>query len=87
MFSVTLSVNIRPAAAGPMLPAYFTRHAAVWCSDFPPASRKRLTSDHLPSARKLPQKQKAESHETINQESRKWFCAAGALECGGLTPL
>ena len=21
-----------------MLPAYFTRHAAVWCSDFPPAS-------------------------------------------------
>src|SRR5438874_2636965 len=30
-------------------PAYFTRHAAVWCSDFPPASRKQLTSDHLPS--------------------------------------
>ena len=23
-----------------MLPAYFTRHAAVWCSDFPPASHK-----------------------------------------------
>ena len=22
-------------------PACFTRHAAVWCSDFPPASRKR----------------------------------------------
>src|SRR6266481_239425 len=21
-----------------MLPAYFTRHAAVWCSDFPPAN-------------------------------------------------
>ena len=31
-------------------PAFFTRHVAVWCSDFPPASRKRLTSDHLPSA-------------------------------------
>src|SRR5205814_6804434 len=31
------------------MPAYFTRHVAVWCSDFPPASRKRLTSDHLPS--------------------------------------
>src|SRR5438128_6289098 len=30
-------------------PAYFTRHAAVWCSDFPPANRKRFTSDHLPS--------------------------------------
>src|SRR5213078_286852 len=31
-------------------PAYSTRHAAVWCSDFPPANRKRFTSDHLPSA-------------------------------------
>src|SRR5439155_17176512 len=30
-------------------PASSTRHTAVWCSDFPPASRKRLTSDHLPS--------------------------------------
>ena len=33
------------------LPACFTRHAAVWCSDFPlpnPA-KARLTSDHLPS--------------------------------------
>ena len=38
VFSVTLSVNIRPAAAGRMLPAYFTRHAAVWCSDFPLAN-------------------------------------------------
>ena len=37
-----------------MSPAYFTRHAAVWCSDFPPASRKGLTSDHLPSAHRLP---------------------------------
>jgi hypothetical protein len=35
------------------MPACFTRHAAVWCSDFPPASRKRLASDHLPSASKL----------------------------------
>src|SRR6476646_3541905 len=38
-----------------MLRAYFTRHAAVWCSDFPPASRKGLTSDHLPSAHSLTQ--------------------------------
>src|SRR5437660_10532789 len=36
-------------------PAYFTRHAAVWCSDFPPANRKRFTSDHLPSAGNIPQ--------------------------------
>src|SRR5215475_9938291 len=33
-------------------PAYFTRHAAVWCSDFHPANPATagLTSDHLPSA-------------------------------------
>ena len=37
------------------LPAYFTRHAAVWCSDFPPANRKRFTSDHLPSANNISQ--------------------------------
>src|SRR4029077_17674197 len=36
-------------------PACFTRHAAVWCSDFPPASRKQLASDHLPSANNLSQ--------------------------------
>jgi hypothetical protein len=38
-------------------PAYFTRHAAVWCSDFPLANPAEagLTSDHLPSAPSLPQ--------------------------------
>src|SRR5213082_1231199 len=42
------------------LPAYFTRHAAVWCSDFPPASSANagLTSDHLPSAINLSQSTK-----------------------------
>jgi hypothetical protein len=36
-------------APGP--PACFTRHAAVWCSDFPLANPATagLTSDHLPS--------------------------------------
>src|SRR6478672_710755 len=49
-----------------ILPAYFTRHAAVWCSDFPPASPANagLTSDHLPSAQNLAYKQKSGSHET-----------------------
>src|SRR6267378_7894970 len=39
------------------LPAYFTWHAAVWCSDFPPANPANagLTSDHLPSAHNLTQ--------------------------------
>src|ERR1700747_2112937 len=34
-----------------VVPAYFTRHAAVRCSDFPPATPKffEVTSDHLPS--------------------------------------
>ena len=33
------------------LPTFSTWHAAVWCSDFPPANPARagLTSDHLPS--------------------------------------
>jgi hypothetical protein len=35
---VTLSVNARSAAAGRTPPAHFTRHAAVWCSDFPPVN-------------------------------------------------
>src|SRR5207237_2563102 len=38
-------------------PACFTRHAAVWCSDFPPANpaKAKLTSDHPPSANNLSQ--------------------------------
>src|SRR4029453_13505982 len=42
-------------------PAYFTRHAAEWCSDFPPANRKRFTSDHLPSKGSISQSGKQES--------------------------
>ena len=49
------------------MPAYFTRHAAVWCSDFPPASRKGLTSDHLPSARSLPHPAKKKRRPPITQ--------------------
>ena len=45
------------------MPACFTRHAAVWCSDFPPASRKRLASDHLPSANNLSQPGEEENSE------------------------
>jgi hypothetical protein len=68
VFSVTLSVN---APLSRTLPACFTRHAAVWCSDFPPANPANagLTSDHLPSAAKLSQEQKSGSQETMNQET------------------
>ena len=45
------------------MPACFTRHAAVWCSDFPPTSRKRLASDHLPSANNLSQQAEEENSE------------------------
>src|SRR5256885_13651697 len=30
--------TFRQPRLGSELPAYFTRHAAVWCSDFPPVS-------------------------------------------------
>src|SRR5436190_22654400 len=54
-------------------PACFTRHAAVWCSDFPPANpvSAGLTSDHLPSANNLARKKESGSQETMNQERRK----------------
>src|SRR5437870_1601685 len=38
VFSVTLSVTATPNAFGAAAPASFTRHAAVWCSDFPLAN-------------------------------------------------
>ena len=73
-------------------PAYFTRHVAVWCSDFPPATPKGfgVTSDHLPSTAKLPHKQKSGSRETMNQESRntgKGFAPQALWSAVGLTPL
>ena len=44
--------TLRRRSFSTVTPACFTRHAAVWCSDFPPASPANagLTSDHLPSA-------------------------------------
>src|SRR6476660_4134185 len=47
--------TLRHRSFSTVMPASFTRHAAVWCSDFPPASsaNARLASDHLPSASSL----------------------------------
>jgi hypothetical protein len=45
--------TLRHRSFSTVMPACFTRHAAVWCSDFPPANRKRFTSDHLPSSSRL----------------------------------
>jgi len=44
--------TLRHRGFSTVMPAHFTRHAAVWCSDFPPASPANagLASDHLPSA-------------------------------------
>src|SRR3989440_7416350 len=49
--------TLRRRSFSTVTPACFTRHAAVWCSDFPPASPANagLTSDHLPSANNLSQ--------------------------------
>src|SRR5262249_10335293 len=56
VFSVTLSVV---TIFQSRRPRYFTWHAAVWCSDFPLVNPAKagLTSDHLPSAENLAQKQ------------------------------
>ena len=76
LFSVTLSVNARPAVAGRTLPAHSTRHAAVWCSDFPPAcsANAELTSDHLPSEKSISQSEKQKSRKA----GREANCRAGA---------
>src|SRR6266481_5667651 len=62
--------TLRHRKFSPATPAYFTRHAAVWCSDFPPANPANagLTSDHLPSANNLARNEESRSHETMNQE-------------------
>jgi hypothetical protein len=53
-------------------PAYFTRHAAVWCSDFPPVSPANagFTSDHLPSAVNLSQPAKKKRRPRIARIQR-----------------
>src|SRR6266568_1184844 len=58
-------------------PAYFTRHAAVWCSDFPPANPANagLTSDHLPSASNLAQDDLEARNRELNQQSAEVISA------------
>ena len=57
--------TLRHRSFSTVMPACFTRHAAVWCSDFPPASPANagLASDHLPSANNLTQQVEEESSE------------------------
>ena len=57
------------------MPACFTRHAAVWCSDFPPTSRKRLASDHLPSANNLSQQAEEENSEKQQSTPKHASCS------------
>ena len=56
------------------MPACFTRHAAVWCSDFPPTSRKRLASDHLPSANNLSQQAEEETPKSSRAPQTRASC-------------
>src|SRR6266496_1038805 len=52
--------TFRRRSLSTVMPACFTRHAAVWCSDFPPATPANagLASDHLPSANNVSQRVK-----------------------------
>jgi hypothetical protein len=64
--------TLRQRLLSQMLPAYFTRHAAVWCSDFPPANPANagFTSDHLPSATNLAQSGKQETTNRFGNPAR-----------------
>ena len=59
-----------------MLPAYFTRHAAVWCSDFPPVNPANagLTSDHLPSERSISHSGKQENRKESELQGTRIAC-------------
>src|ERR1044072_2481249 len=64
-----------------VMPTRFARHAAVWCSDFPPANRKRFTSDHLPSANNLSQGMKnkmTEKQQSTTRRERAAISEAGS---------
>jgi hypothetical protein len=58
--------TLRHRSFSTVTPACFTRHAAVWCSDFPLASpvNAGLTSDHLPSRNNLSQGEKKKTLKT-----------------------
>ncbi len=66
--------TLRHRGFSTVMPACFTRHAAVWCSDFPPATPANagLASDHLPSANNVSQRVKKKTlnsgHSTPKRE-------------------
>ena len=64
--------TFRQPRLGSGLPTCSTWHAAVWCSDFPPANPAKagLTSDHLPSARILAQRRPKKRKPRITRTSR-----------------
>src|SRR4029453_2705854 len=68
------------------LPAFSTRHAAVWCSDFPLANPAHAepTSDHLPSPDNLAEKLKSGSRLGIRKAGTVGagnFCWFARTEC------
>jgi len=68
--------TLRHRSFSTAMPACFTRHAAVWCSDFPPASpaNARLASDHLPSANNLSQRVKKKTPKAAEHPKRECPC-------------
>ncbi len=79
VFSVTLSVT---AIFSTATPACFTRHAAVWCSDFPLSESFRLASDHLPSANNLSQQDEEENSERAAPKTRRILQSAKEFQSG-----
>ena len=67
--------TFRQHPLSPMLPAYFTRHAAVWCSDFPPANPPARSSPAIICHRK---------EVYHNQKSRKARRESPTQQCGDL---
>ena len=63
--------TLRHRSFSTVTPACFTRRAAVWCSDFPPASRKQLASDHLPSPNNLSQPARKKREPKIGRMKRR----------------
>ena len=78
--------TLRHRSFSTAMPACFTRHAAVWCSDFPPTSRKRLASDHLPSANNLSQQAEEENSEKQQSTPKHASCSKPRSFKGEMAP-
>jgi hypothetical protein len=71
--------TFRRPQLSPRVPACFTRHVALWCSDFPLPRRTDRGSDHLPSARNV-------TRRAARGRGKFSGCAGRALRLPAATP-